>query len=83
MEQAAAHIVVIADSVGIRPVSTTTELRDLVAGLDFFWLDVSVDDETTRADALAQVGLVASDTSWALRFGQPLRVVVDRSGLRW
>jgi len=31
------NAVVIADSMGVRPVPTTTELRDLVANIDF-WL---------------------------------------------
>ena len=74
--------VVIVDSVGIRPVATTTELRDLVATLDFFWVDVSVGDETIRAEMLAQLGLEASDLSWALRFGQTAGMVIDRRGLR-
>jgi hypothetical protein len=36
---------VIADSVGVRPVTTTTELCDLVANIDFCWFDLSVGDE--------------------------------------
>jgi magnesium transporter len=73
---------VIADSVGVRPVTTTTELRDLVANIDFCWLDLSVGDEAVRTDVLAQVGLDASDLSWTLRFGQSPRMVIDRRGLR-
>ena len=74
--------VVIADSTGVRPVTTTTDLRDLVANIDFYWLDVSVRDETVRNDALAQLGLEASDLSWASRFGQSPGMVIDRRGLR-
>jgi Mg2+ and Co2+ transporter CorA len=74
--------VVIADSGGIRSVATPTDLRDLVASLDFFWLDVSVGDETMRTGILAQLGLDASDLSWALRFGQTAGMVIDRRGLR-
>src|SRR5262249_12248838 len=74
--------VVIADSIGVRPVPTTADLRDLVANIDFCWLDVSVRDEAVRTDVLAQLGLVASDVSWALRFGQSPRMVIDRRGLR-
>ena len=62
--------VVIADSIGVRPVPTATDLRDFVANLDFCWLDVSVRDEAVRTDVLAQLGLAAPDLSWALRFGQ-------------
>src|SRR5262249_35881703 len=76
------NTVVIADSTGVRPVTTTTDLRDLVANLDFCWLDVSVRDEAVRTDVLAQLGLDASDLSWALRFGQSPRMVIDRRGLR-
>ena len=76
------NAVVIADSMGVRPVPTTTELRDLVANIDFCWLDVSVRDEAVRTDVLAQLGLAAPDLSWALRFGQSPRMVIDRRGLR-
>src|SRR5262245_17073174 len=76
------NTVVIANSTGVRPVTTTTDLRDLVAKLDFCWLDVSVRDEAVRTDVLAQLGLDASDLSWALRFGQSPRMVIDRRGLR-
>jgi hypothetical protein len=74
--------VVIADPTWVRPVTTTTDLRDLVANIDFYWLDVSVRDETVRNDALAQLGLEASDVSWASRFGQSPGMVIDRRGLR-
>jgi Mg2+ and Co2+ transporter CorA len=76
------NAVVIADSTGVRAVPTTTDLRDLVANIDFCWLDVSVRDEAVRADVLAQLGLDASDLSWVLRFGQSPRLVIDRRGLR-
>jgi Mg2+ and Co2+ transporter CorA len=83
MEQVRAlSTVVIADSIGVRPVATTTDLRDLVANIDFCWLDLSVGDEAVRTDVLAQVGLDASDLSWTLRFGQSPRMVIDRRGLR-
>jgi Mg2+ and Co2+ transporter CorA len=83
MEQTRAlSTIVIADSIGVHPVTTTTELRDLVANIDFCWLDVSVGDEAVRSDVLAQLGLDASDLSWALRFGQSPRMVIDRRGLR-
>ena len=74
--------VVIVDSSGVRPVTTMTGLRDLIANVDFCWLDVSVGDEAHRAHVLAQVGLDASDLAWALRFGQSPRMVIDRRGLR-
>jgi len=74
--------VVIAESVGIRPVVTTTDLRDILATIDFFWVDVSVGDEALRTDMLTQLGLEASDMSWALRFGQTPGMVIDRRGLR-
>jgi Mg2+ and Co2+ transporter CorA len=83
MEQVRAlRTVVIADSIGVRPVATTTDLRALVANIDFCWLDLSVGDEAVRTDVLAQVGLDASDLSWTLRFGQSPRMVIDRRGLR-
>jgi Mg2+ and Co2+ transporter CorA len=74
--------VVIADAMGVRPVARTTDLHDLVANGDLFWLDVSVGDEAVRTDVLAQLGLDQSDQSWALRFGQRPRLVIDRRGLR-
>jgi Mg2+ and Co2+ transporter CorA len=84
MEQvrALSTVVVIADSIGVRHVTSTTDLRDLVANLDFFWLDVCVDDETVRTEVLTQLGLDSSDVSWALRFAQIPRLVIDRRGLR-
>jgi hypothetical protein len=63
-------------------VTTTTDLRDLVANIDFCWLDACVGDEAVRTEVLAQLGLDASDLSWALRFGQSPRMVIDRRGLR-
>src|SRR5262249_6761617 len=74
--------VAVADSTGVRPATTTTDLRDLVANIDFCWVDVSVRDEAVRKDVLAQLGLEAPDLSWALRFGQSPRMVIDRRGLR-
>src|SRR5215813_15209308 len=74
--------VVIADSSGVRPVTTPTDLRDLVANIDFCWVDVCVGDGAVRSEVLAQLGLEASDLSWVLRFGQGPRMVIDRSGLR-
>jgi Mg2+ and Co2+ transporter CorA len=83
MEQVRAlSTVVIADSIGVRPVATTTDLRDLVTNIDFCWLDVSIGDEKVRADVLGQLGLDAADLPWALRFGQRPRMVIDRRGLR-
>src|SRR5262245_41958989 len=76
------NTVVIADSMGVRPVPTPTDLRDLVTTIEFCWLDVSTPDEAVRIDVLAQLGHDASDQSWALRFGQSPRLVIDRHGLR-
>src|SRR5262245_31149971 len=75
------NTVVIADSMGVRPVPTPTDLRDLVTTIEFCWLDVSTPDEAVRIDVLAQLGLDASDQSWALRFGQSPRLVIDQHGL--
>jgi Mg2+ and Co2+ transporter CorA len=83
MEQVRAlSTVVIADSIGVRPVATTTDLHDLVTNIDFCWVDLSVGDEAVRADVLGQLGLDPSDLSWALRFGQRPRMVIDRRGPR-
>jgi hypothetical protein len=37
----------IAETVGVRQVVTTAELRDLIAPLKFFWLDVFAGDEAS------------------------------------
>ena len=67
---------------GIRSLGTAAELRDLIAPLQFFWLDVFAGDETTRTDVLRQLGLDAADISWALRAGQVLRMVIGAHGVR-
>jgi Mg2+ and Co2+ transporter CorA len=72
----------IADTVGLRPLATADEVRDLVAPLDFFWLDVFCDDSAARAALLAPLGLEASEVLWALRFGQVARMTVVPNGLR-
>jgi hypothetical protein len=65
--------------IGVRPVTTTTDVRDLVTHIDFCWLDVSVGDEAVRTDVLAQLSLDASDLSWTLPF--PLVTVTTASPL--
>jgi len=83
MEQPSAlSAVVIADSVGVRPVTTTADLRALLARLAFCWLDVHGGDEASRTEVLTQFGLDTSERSWALRFDQSPRIVISRHGLR-
>jgi len=83
MEQARAlSTVVIADSSGVRPVKTLTDLRDVVANLDLFWLDVCVEDEAVRTDVLTQLGVDAVERSWASRFDQSPRIAINRRGVR-
>ena len=60
----------IAEAVGVRQVVTTAELRDLIATLKFFWLDVFAGDAAVQTEVLTELGLDAADISWALRFGQ-------------
>src|SRR5262245_49649371 len=74
--------VVVADSIGVRPVTTTTDLHDLVVNTDLCWVDDCGGDEAVRTDVLAQLDLDPSDLSWALRIGQSPRMVIDRRGLR-
>ncbi len=72
----------IADSVGIRPLVTTAELRDLIAPLEFFWLDVFGGGEAAQRAVLTQLGLDASDISWALRVDQAHRIAIGPHGVR-
>src|SRR5262249_24588256 len=71
----------IAEAVGIRRVVTAAELRDLIAPLKFFWLDVFDGDEA-QTDLLSELGLEAADLSWALRFGQIPRMAIGQHGGR-
>ena len=74
--------ILIADAVGVHPIATAAEVRDLVVPLEFFWLDVFCDDAAAKAELLAPLGLDAGDASWALRFGQAARLTVIPSGFR-
>ena len=72
----------IAEAVGVRQVVTTAELRDLIAPLKFFWLDVFAGDEAVQTEVLRELGLDAADITWALRFGQVPRMAIGQHGLR-
>jgi hypothetical protein len=69
MTSTALKAALIAETVGVRQVVTTAELRDLIAPLKFFWLDVFGGDEAVQTEVLRELGLDAADISWALRFG--------------
>jgi hypothetical protein len=72
----------IAEAVGVRQVVTTAELRDLIAPLKFFWLDVFAGDQAVQTEVLRELGHDAADISWALRFGQVPRMAIGEHGLR-
>jgi hypothetical protein len=72
----------IAKAVGVREVVTTAELRDLIATLKFFWLDVFAGDAAVQTEVLTELGLDAADISWALRFGQLPQMAIGQHGLR-
>jgi Mg2+ and Co2+ transporter CorA len=72
----------IAEAVGVRQFMTTAELRDLIAPLKFFWLDVFAGDEAVQKEVLTELGLDAAEVMWALRFGQVPRMAIGRNGVR-
>jgi Mg2+ and Co2+ transporter CorA len=72
----------VAETVGVRQVVTTAELRDLIAPLKFFWLDVFANDEAVQKQMLIEVGLDAAEVLWALRFGQVPRMAIGQHGVR-
>src|SRR5262249_46559226 len=72
----------IAEAVGVRQVMTTTELRDLIAPLKFFWVDVFADDEAFQKQVLTELGLDSAEVLWALRFGQVPRMTIGQQGVR-
>jgi Mg2+ and Co2+ transporter CorA len=71
-----------AEAVGVRQVMTTVELRDLIAPLKFFWLDVFAGDEAVQKEVLTELGLDAAEVLWALRFGQVPRMAIGQHGVR-
>ena len=82
MVSSEAAAIVVADSVGVRPVATAAELRTIVAPLDFCWVDVFAGDQALRTQMLTALGLEAADVSWALRFGQVPRMAIAHQGIR-
>ena len=67
---------------GIRRSATPTDLRPLIAGGKFFWVDIVGGDETARASFIGELGFDKADATWAQRFGQKERIVIDRQRLR-
>jgi hypothetical protein len=61
---------------------TTAELRDLIAPLKFFWLDMFAGDEAVQKEVLTELGLDAAEVLWALRFGQVPRMAIGQRGVR-
>ena len=82
MTSAGSGAILIADSVGIRPVAMAAELPHLIAPLDFFWLDLFAGDDAAKREALTHLRLDAADIAWALRFDQVLRMTIGRQGVR-
>jgi Mg2+ and Co2+ transporter CorA len=74
--------ILVADGVGLRPIATAGEIRDLVASLEFFWLDVFCDGAPAQRELLTSLDLDAADVAWALRFGQAARLTVIPHGIR-
>jgi Mg2+ and Co2+ transporter CorA len=72
----------IAEAVGVLQIVTVGELRDLIAPLKFFWLDVFAGDEAVQTEVLAELGLDATDISWALGFDQVPGMAIGQHGLR-
>ena len=72
----------VAEAVGVRQIMTTAELRDLIAPLKFFWLDVFAGDEAVQKEVLTELGLDAAEVLWALRFGQVPRMAIGQHGVR-
>lgn len=58
------------------------EVRDLLSGAEFFWLDLIGGDAAARAPWLALLELDAGDAAWLQRFGQAGRVSFDQRRLR-
>src|SRR5262249_39560310 len=82
MTSTAPMAALIAEAVGVRQVVTTAELRDLIAPLKFFWLDVFAGDEAVQKEVLTELGLDAGEVLWALRFGQVPRMAIGQHGVR-
>ena len=79
--QPAPYFAAIIDAAGTRA-ATSADLRESIVAKRFFWLDVSGGSEAERTDLLNQLGLQADDTSWAQRFGQAGRMLVEQRRLR-
>src|SRR5215472_15746163 len=72
----------IVDSIGVRALKDASDLRELIAGGNFFWLDIAASDGETPADLLSCLGFDAPDIQWAQRFGQAGRMVISKQRLR-
>src|SRR6516165_7627978 len=79
---AAGSTITVVTAEGIRRGATAADLRALIAGGKFFWIDIVGGDEKARADFMGELGFDAADTAWAQRFGQTGRIVIDRRRLR-
>lgn len=66
---------------GVRSVATEFDLRALVAGGKFFWLDMVGGSEVGRAKFLGELGFDPADVVWGQRFGQAGSLVIDRQRL--
>jgi Mg2+ and Co2+ transporter CorA len=67
---------------GIRRGATPGDLKALVAGGKFFWIDIVGNDGKAQASLVGELGFDAADAAWAQRFGQTGRIVIDRRRLR-
>jgi len=72
----------IVDSIGVRALKVASDLRELVAGGKFFWLDIAAGDGATLTNFLSCLGFDAPDIQWAQRFGQAGRTVISKQRLR-
>lgn len=79
--QPALHFAAIIDAAGIRA-ATPVDLKESILAKRFFWLDVSGGSEAERTDLLNQLGLEPDEISWAQRFGQAGRMLVEQRKLR-
>ena len=66
---------------GVRSVATDFDLRALIAGGKFFWLDMVGGSEVGRAKFLGELGFDPADIVWGQRFGQVGSLVISSQRL--
>ena len=72
----------IVDSTGVRPAADLAEVQKRAAEGTFCWLDIVGEDQASCSARLHELGLEATDVSWAVRFGQAGRVFIGPTRLR-